>query len=289
MDKFEQFIHTVKSVKLKDSEKSEIKNTLVKAILEEPVRSEEFLRHSKYGQSNPWFNLVNIFTQLKTMPVVLMLALMFGGGVSAMAEKALPGDALYPVKVSVNENVRGFFALNDAAEADWNIRLVERRLEEGEQLASEGRLDNNTIQAVANFQKFADQAQAKADNLEQEDPAKFADINMRLQNTLDAHAVVFEKIASDNKYSDAADKSIGVYSAVPVTTSASEQAPTLSSTSDNAVLTQDLISRIRSESQNSSERSDPSSFNNSDNVIQKGSSESVDSTREGSSQDNSVR
>jgi len=58
-----------------------------------------------------------------------------GGGVSYAAEGAVPGDALYPIKVGINEEVRDIVALTPEAKADWESRLVERRLEEAEKLA----------------------------------------------------------------------------------------------------------------------------------------------------------
>ena len=65
------------------------------------------------------------------MPIILILALMFGGGgISYAAEGAVPGDALYPIKVSVNEEVRDLVAFSPEAKADWETRRLERRLAE---------------------------------------------------------------------------------------------------------------------------------------------------------------
>lgn len=69
------------------------------------------------------------------MPILVMLGLLMGGSASFAAENAVPGDVLFPVKVHVNENVRGAVAVTPKAKAEWEVRLVERRLEEVEKLA----------------------------------------------------------------------------------------------------------------------------------------------------------
>ncbi len=63
--------------------------------------------------------------------VVLFLV---GGVTSASAEYSFPGDVLYPFKVGVNEEVRGWFSKTPIAKAEWSIRLAERRLYELESI-----------------------------------------------------------------------------------------------------------------------------------------------------------
>lgn len=74
------------------------------------------------------------------MSAILIIALLFGGGVSLAAESALPGSILYPVKVSVNEGVRSAFATGEN-QVRWDMRRVERRIAEARELAEKGRLD----------------------------------------------------------------------------------------------------------------------------------------------------
>lgn len=74
------------------------------------------------------------------------IALVFvsGTGVSLAAERALPGDRLYSVKTGVNERVRETFSLTDAAKIAWELRRVERRVDEADELSSQGRLSGDT-------------------------------------------------------------------------------------------------------------------------------------------------
>ena len=90
------------------------------------VRERELLRHNIQRP-----NIIN-FLQFKFMPIFLIVTLLVsaGGGVSIAAEGALPGDGLYPVKISINEKVVAAFSVSVDAAANWEARLAERRLEE---------------------------------------------------------------------------------------------------------------------------------------------------------------
>lgn len=61
--------------------------------------------------------------------VVVALLLLVGGGTVYAAADALPGDALYPVKIAV-ETVQLAVSLNDARDAELHLSFAARRLEE---------------------------------------------------------------------------------------------------------------------------------------------------------------
>lgn len=63
-------------------------------------------------------------------------------GVSYMADDSLPGDALYSVKVHVNEGVRHMAAIGSEADARVSANIIAHRAQEARQLAAEGRLDS---------------------------------------------------------------------------------------------------------------------------------------------------
>lgn len=82
-----------------------------------------------------------ISSHSRIMKATLLIALMVGmGGSSLAAQNALPGDFLYPVKVHVNENVRGAFALDADTKATLQLALLEERLEEAKELSASGKL-----------------------------------------------------------------------------------------------------------------------------------------------------
>lgn len=130
----------------------------------------------------------------------LALFLCTGIGSSYAAEHALPGDTLYFVKVKINEPVAGALALSDTRKAQWGVSLTERRLEEAEALAAEGRLGESESQVIvslldASRAKF-DERIAALDNSESDDVLA-ADVRSDLRSSLDAHAFVLEELAAE--------------------------------------------------------------------------------------------
>ena len=94
----------------------------------------------------------NIFVyirQRKFVPsLVIVLLLCATGGVSALAENALPGDSLYSLKVNVNEQVKGFVAVTPEAKARLAVETTERRLQEAVILSSQGKLTDANKQIL---------------------------------------------------------------------------------------------------------------------------------------------
>ena len=111
----------------------------------------------------------NSFRNNKTLPALIAIGLLMGGSVSFAAEGTTVGDVLYPVKIYVNEPVRGAMALTTDARMDWEVRLVERRLEEVEKVAANVNLSQDVLDgAQINFEKYTERVNTHIVNLEQE-------------------------------------------------------------------------------------------------------------------------
>lgn len=94
-----------------------------------------------------------IFSLKSAYTFAAIILLVATGAVAQAAEGALPGEALYAVKVKVNEPIRGALSFTASAKAEWEIEKLERRLEEVERLAVEGKFDN---EALAEMEKSID-------------------------------------------------------------------------------------------------------------------------------------
>ena len=90
---------------------------------------------------------VSVYVKPQYVSVALLVILVVGG-VTTAAEKALPGEPLYQVKTSVNENVLGLFAFTPQSKAQLHTELAVRRLEEVEKLAISGKLDATATAAA---------------------------------------------------------------------------------------------------------------------------------------------
>lgn len=69
--------------------------------------------------------------------------------VPVLAEKSVPGDMLYPIKVGFTEEVRGSLSFSSYEKVAWETELLERRIAEAQLLASEGKLTKEVEESVA--------------------------------------------------------------------------------------------------------------------------------------------
>ena len=143
-----------------------------------------------------------------------------GAGVSYAAESALPGDALYPVKVSVNEEVRAALAPTDEAKADWEAERAERRLAEAETLAESGKLDAarkaDLETRYAAHAAHAKERMTKLRTMQSEDgPGRADEVEARLEGAIAAHEKIIAAIAADAQ-GDEAVRAEGAAAPAPV-------------------------------------------------------------------------
>lgn len=167
----------------KNSHISEDEKSLIRSRLQIHVRNDLHMRQHMYGSKLKTFKL----TYIKPMPIFIVIILALGG-TSFAAEKTLPGDVLYPVKLTVNEHVQGWLSLSDQAKANWETVLANRRLSEAEKLAVHSEIDAETEARIeANFEKHANKVQERIAKIEKVDAKVAADIAANFQTSLEAH------------------------------------------------------------------------------------------------------
>jgi len=114
------------------------------------------------------------------------------------AEGSVPGDALYQVKVGVNENIRSAMALSGEAKANWEARVAERRLEEAEKLTAEGELSIEAKTRIeVNFGEQAERVRARIEALGETDTQAAADIAANFETSLRAHERILARLSVD--------------------------------------------------------------------------------------------
>ncbi len=154
----------IRKIILSKPEKEDIRGVLLSFIKENPVRNYTDNRHKV--EKVPFLQL---FFNHKPMVVTLIAAILiaFGGGTAAAAENTLPGDWLYPVKVNINEEVRAVLTASAEAKVAWDARRAERRLEEAEKLAQNGKLTTSTSRMLADkFEGFSNKANVRLEKLQ---------------------------------------------------------------------------------------------------------------------------
>lgn len=116
------------------------------------------------------------------------------GGSSALANGALPGDALYSVKIHVNENVERTLAPSPIAKAEVDIKHAEERLSEVELLVAKGDADSADLASVAEevAANVASASETAQDLAKSGDEAKADTIHARIASALIAHADILD-------------------------------------------------------------------------------------------------
>lgn len=192
MDDFFKKLHSVmKSVNLSSDRKEAMRSRLMivmhaQKAVREAEKTRQHIRRSLFG------------SYFKLMPITSIIALvvLVGGGTSFAAEGTLPGDLLYPVKVTVNEEVRAALSLSAESKADWEAERAVRRLEEATQLAVSGNV-NADVQAdlESRFEAHVEKAEAHIQTVEDDGDLETAsDLAAKFEASLEAHGEILNTI-----------------------------------------------------------------------------------------------
>ncbi|GEM_PF-5098195 len=198
-NKLGQFFENAKGVHLKENEKTQTRDLLLRFIHMNPVREGDAMRHRVQRSPINNLNIIQFLSKPMAIAIMLLIAITTGGGVSLAAEGTVPGDALYSVKVGVNENVRSAFAFSQEAKAEWKVQQVERRLQEAEKLAAEGKLSENAGATLGSkFIKHAESMTSITSSFETSGKAEAAaEIHSNFEATLGAHAAILTALKSE--------------------------------------------------------------------------------------------
>src|SRR3989338_915829 len=144
------------------------------------------------------------------MNIILIIALLVGGGASLVAEQSLPGDAMYTVKVGVNEEVRDWLTLSNKAQANWEVRKVERRLEEAEKLSVEGQLNDETkVKIEERFDRLTEAFAKETAKMEaKEDTNASFEAHSNFEASLKAHERILADISA--QANDSRDEALSI-------------------------------------------------------------------------------
>ena len=194
-----QFIEQAKKINLSAEERSSIGNSVLNFMKENPIEPNTLPRliYRDGVHSSFWSNIFpSNLNFASSVVIALVLVLLSGGGVSLGAEKSLPGDILYPVKLGVNEHVRGWFAVSEEAKANWEIKRVGRRLEEAEQLASEGSLsDDVRANLEVQFEAHAEKVKSRIEKFETKENFNAAvDVSSKFETSLKVHQKILDRL-----------------------------------------------------------------------------------------------
>ncbi len=114
--------------------------------------------------------------------------------VSHSAERAIPGDTLYPVKVKFNEEVRSSLILSPYKKVTWETERLNRRIAEARVLASEGRLTTEAeAEVVAAVRTHSAEARREIDEMRITDKEEASLAALHLATTLDVQSAALRQ------------------------------------------------------------------------------------------------
>lgn len=190
-----------------------------------PVREKVLTRLQLQKRSGLFPIFGDIFQanlRIRFMPIIAVIAtiiVMIGGGTSLAAESSLPGDALYKVKVNVNEEVKAAFAVSDETKARLAASLAERRLQEAAKLTVEGRLTAEMQAEIeSRFNAHVEKFEMRANRLAAKGKANTAvELSSNLEASLKAHGLVIASAGGGAKSEGRGEIQVGVINSLLTT------------------------------------------------------------------------
>jgi len=117
---------------------------------------------------------------------------------TAIAEQSVPGDFLYPLKVSVNEPMLNAGAFTDEANAAWAIRQMERRFEEAEHSAlGSGLTAEIGAELTARIRTDLENSAAYIARTAHTDPYTAAQFQSRVEALLAVHGTILSAVIEE--------------------------------------------------------------------------------------------
>jgi hypothetical protein len=213
---FQNLILDLKSIKMTQDEKADVLQSSLNMI--EKMESMYAVTPDNIGpvektigrvKSNFYTNFYPnwaYFSKNSFAGSLAVLALLIGtGGISLAAESSLPGDALYTVKVNINESAKSLVAITPEAKAKFALEIADKRLKEVALLSQKGRLNNQTgLILTKQLAKQADQVKFQVASLVSTNDLKSAqEIALNFESSLRAHELILEKISTNYASSSA--------------------------------------------------------------------------------------
>lgn len=185
---FEQLKKDAREVRLSKEEREAMRSAIERAfppLVKSPIRvtpSPFLFVHSKL-----------------VLPLTFVLiVVLVGGGSAYAAEGAVPGDALYSIKVNVNEKVAEALAVSIEARAAAHAKFAERRMREAEVLAERGALTASTKEEIeVRLDHHAAEVDTIVAEVGKENPGAAEELSSRLGSLLEAHSALIERLAEE--------------------------------------------------------------------------------------------
>ncbi len=185
MNRFrEQFNKEAEKIKMTPEERGLVRERILSFMeLHALPKAEEVVSPARTS-------FMSYFQYWKQAGVAFVMMLML---TPVLAEDALPGDMLYPLKVRVNEEVRGYLTFSPHEKIAWETTRIERRLAEARMLSLSRELSaEEEADVVAALALHSADAQATIDALKETDRDAASIAQIAFASALEVQADAFQ-------------------------------------------------------------------------------------------------
>lgn len=194
-EKIQIGVDKIKDIKMSTEEKK----LVLENILTFPIAIKESI-HSPYSFQSFISILQRNHFAYYSMATFLILILS-GGGIVFASQESLPGNILYPIKVSIIEPINSALKFSTETKAKYESSLAMERLIEAETLAYQGKLDTSKEKQINDLLDIHTTALNTAINkLQKENKSdeKASEIAINFKAEMSAHAQILDIINEQN-------------------------------------------------------------------------------------------
>ena len=194
----EQFNKQAKQVKLSTAERRDLRERVSAYMEYHPLPSQRQMSASvktaannTIAQEAGWLTSFFAWRNRSLGSLLGGMAMLLVVMVPVLAERAMPGDILYSVKVGFNEEVRSSITRSPYQIIEWETERINRRLAEVQVLAREGRLtDEHEARVAEAVRSHSQSARASIEEIRAEDEDEAAMAEIALAALFDVHMAV---------------------------------------------------------------------------------------------------
>ena len=181
-DHLDKFISQIESIKMTLKEKNEMRDALASfAVSYKPVVS-------------PYHHITLVFRRSLAIAFVAIISI---GSLSNIASgQALPGQALYPVKIA-HEEIKLATTLDTKKKISYEIRRTEKRIQEATELATQNDLDSEKQTEIAGeIKKQTTKVKQHIDEIKEKSPEDALVLNAELKSTIKINAEALKQVST---------------------------------------------------------------------------------------------
>lgn len=195
-DEIKKFKKDMNSLTMSEGEKQRMKNTVFSYVEKNPV-----VQKRKGNIPSPYANLFNWYFSGKAFATYAAVLLIVFVGVSSSAEGSFPGDALYHVKVNINEPIVKSFSFTNEVKARTYASIAGRRLLEIEKITLEQNTDAELVQELnEEFKEHAAEVYKYVGRVKSSgDINEARKLSSDFETTLEIHSKILKEVDSDKQ------------------------------------------------------------------------------------------